>query len=243
MTYNLIQIRLIAWWLDTPHKVLGSIVILERLISLARKPADQTVNREDIILAAADVLQRNGYEATTMKDIAAQVNLTAASLYHHFRNKDSLLLAVLEDGLDHVIRQLEPVASAQLSNPDKLAQMIKLHVTNVTKHTAVGAAMVFEIRSLMSLKTASRKSENCNGLLERRDAFFARRDRFEKLFRDVIQAGVTSGEFRAVDAAIFTKAMLGAHNWVGVWYREGGRLNGYTIASMMAETFLTALQA
>jgi AcrR family transcriptional regulator len=44
---------------------------------VARKPADQSVSREDILLAAADVLQRNGYEATTMKDIAAAVNLTA----------------------------------------------------------------------------------------------------------------------------------------------------------------------
>lgn len=217
--------------------------VLERFISLARKPADQTVNREDIILAAAEVMQRNGYEATTMKDIAAQVNLTAASLYHHFRNKDSLLLAVLEGGLDHVIRQLEPIADAQLSNPEKLSQMIVLHVTNVTKHTAVGAAMVFEIRSLMSLRSTSRKSENDVDFLERRDAFFARRDRFEELFRKVIQDGVINGEFRAVDAAIFTKAMLGAHNWVGIWYREDGRLDGDTIAEMMAETFLTALQA
>ena len=225
------------------HWVLKNTAFLERLISLARKPADQTVNRKDIILAAADVLQRNGYEATTMKDIAARVNLTAASLYYHFRNKDSLLLAVLEDGLDHVIRQLEPVASAQLPNSEKLAQMIKLHVTNVTKHTAVGAAMVFEIRSLMSLRTPSRKAEDDKVLLERRDAFFVSRDRFEELFRNVVQAGVASGEFRAVDVGIFTKAMLGAHNWVGVWYREGGRLNGETIAGMMAETFLTALQA
>jgi AcrR family transcriptional regulator len=218
------------------------LFFIERLISLARKPADQTVNREDIILAAADVLQRNGYEATTMKDIAAKVNLTAASLYHHFRNKDSLLLAVLEEGLDHVIQQLDPVASAQISNTEKLAQMIKLHVTNVTKHTAVGAAMVFEIRSLMSLRHSSHASEVDKDLYARRDAFFARRDYFEGLFWGVVKAGIDSGEFRNVDAGIFTKAMLGAHNWVGVWYKEDGRLDGDTIAGMMVETFLTALQ-
>jgi hypothetical protein len=36
--------------------------------------------------------------------------------------------------------------------------------------------------------------------------------------------------------------MLGAHNWVGVWYREGGRLNGSEIADHMADTFLLSLQ-
>ena len=90
---------------------------------MARKPADQSVSREDILLAAADVLQRNGYESTTMKDIAAAVNLTAASLYHHFRNKDALLLAVLEAGLDQVLSQIEPIAHSELSSADKLRQI------------------------------------------------------------------------------------------------------------------------
>ena len=47
---------------------------------MARKPANQSVNRDAIIAAAADVLHKHGYETTTMKDIAAAVNLTAASL-------------------------------------------------------------------------------------------------------------------------------------------------------------------
>ena len=67
------------------------------------------MNREDILWAAAEVLHRKGYDATTMKDIAAQVNLTAASLYHHFENKDFLLLNVLELGLDLTIAKLERV--------------------------------------------------------------------------------------------------------------------------------------
>ena len=76
---------------------------------MARKPADQSVDREDILWAAADVLRRKGYDATTMKDIAAQVNLTAASLYHHFKNKDFLLLSVLELGLDLSTERLERI--------------------------------------------------------------------------------------------------------------------------------------
>ncbi|MBZ0275449.1 MAG: TetR/AcrR family transcriptional regulator, partial [Anaerolineae bacterium] len=58
------------------------MIFYGRILPVARKPADQSVSREDIIVAAADVLRRSGYEATTMKDIAAEVNLTAASLYH-----------------------------------------------------------------------------------------------------------------------------------------------------------------
>jgi AcrR family transcriptional regulator len=213
---------------------------------LARKPADQSVNREDIIIAAADALHRNGYEATTMKDIAAEVNLTAASLYHHFRNKDALLLAVLEEGLNHVIGLIEPVIDAQKSNAEKLAEMIRLHVVNVTRNTTVGAAMVFEIRSLMNSKAPRNGDKPTNmvyeDFMQRRDNFFARRDYFEKLFREVVKSGIRDGEFREVDAAIYAKTMLGAHNWVAVWYKESGRLSGEVVADMMADTFLAGLK-
>lgn len=215
---------------------------------MARKPADQSVSREDIILAAADVLAHNGYEATTMKDIAAQVNLTAASLYHHFRNKDALLLAVLERGLDYVTDLLEPVVRSNKTYTEKLTDMIQLHVASVTRNTSVGVAMIFEIRSLMTLKTPARNGspfdpEAHDEFIKRREAFFARRDYFEALFQQVIQGGIEAGEFRPVDVGIFVKTMLGANNWVAVWYREGGRLDGDTIAAMIAENALRGVKA
>jgi TetR/AcrR family transcriptional regulator, cholesterol catabolism regulator len=206
---------------------------------LARKPADQSVNQEDILIAAADVLQRNGYEATTMKDIAAEVNLTAASLYHHFKNKDALLLAVLEAGLELVISRLEPIVRSDKAYDQQLREMIGIHVVSLTENTAVGAAMVFEIRSLMAVNGAGKEDDD---YIARRNTFFARRDYFENLYRKVIQKGVNQGVFRAVDVPIFTKTLLGAHNWVSVWYKPNGRLSGQEIADMMADTFLQSLK-
>ncbi|QPC81973.1 TetR family transcriptional regulator [Phototrophicus methaneseepsis] len=214
---------------------------------MARKPADQSVSRREIIIAAADVLRENGYDATTMKDIAARVNLTAASLYHHFKSKDFLLLAVLEVGLDIAIEEIEPIARDNtITNTAKLRQMIQSHITGVTSNTAFGAAMVFEIKSLMSAGFGPRGSstneqESIDEFIARRDAFFSRRDEFEKLFRSVIESGIAAGEFRQVDAAIVAKAMLGAHNWVGVWFKPDGRLSGQQVADIMSDTFLVSL--
>lgn len=214
---------------------------------MARKPADQSVSREDILLAAADVLQRNGYEATTMKDIAAAVNLTAASLYHHFRNKDALLLAVLEAGLETVLSQIEPIVYSSLTSTEKLRQMIYAHVTGLTQNTAIGASMVFEIRSLMGAKepptsASAADHQAYQDFVERRATFFARRDQFENLFRVVVREGIENHSFYPVDVGIFTKTMLGAHNWVGVWYKPEGRLSGEQIAELIAQTLLRSLK-
>ena len=208
---------------------------------MARKPADQTVDREDILWAAAEVLHRNGYEATTMKDIAAQVNLTAASLYHHFKNKDFLLLNVLEVGIDYTIAKLEAVAAADQSNAEKLAGMIRSHVVSVTGNVAVGAAMVFEIRAVLNVSGKNGDDKFMREFGARRNQFFVRRDYFESLFRGVIETGIAAGEFRQVDADIVTKAILGAHNWVAVWFRAGGRLSGEEVADVLVDTWLAAL--
>ena len=211
---------------------------------MARKPADQSVDSEDILWAAAEVLHRKGYEATTMKDIAAQVNLTAASLYHHFKNKDFLLLNVLEVGLELTIEKLDAISASDLNCAEKLAEMIRSHVVSVTGNVAVGAAMVFEIRALLNVSVSAKNGDDSfrDDFVKRRNRFFARRDYFESLFRSTVRAGITAGEFRQVDAAIVTRAMLGAHNWVGVWFREGGRLTGEEVADVMVDTWLAALR-
>jgi TetR/AcrR family transcriptional regulator, cholesterol catabolism regulator len=214
---------------------------------VARKPADQSVNREDILQAAAEVLRRNGYESTTMKDIAAQVNLTAASLYHHFTNKDSLLLAVLEGGLEHAIELIEPVVQSKRSSDDKLREMVRYHVTSLTENTAVGAALVFEMRPLMAFKTPPRNGnhfdqEAVDDFVQRRERFFQRRDYFEEMFRCVVRDGIEAGDFHPVNVPIFVKTMLGAHNWVGVWFKDTGALTGEQIADLMADTFLRSLR-
>lgn len=200
---------------------------------MARKPADQTVQREDILLAAAAVFQERGYQGATMADIAQRVNLTAGSLYHHFpAGKRDLLLAVLNAGLDIVLAQVDEVMAQELSPADTLRKLIEIHVVGVTSHRAIGAAMVFEIHTALDL------SEDAAG----RDAFLQRRDEFEDCYRRVIEKGMAAKDFRAVDVDMFTKALLGADNWVSVWYKPSGRLSGQQIAASIADTFLAALR-
>lgn len=197
---------------------------------MARKPAEQTVNREAILLAAAKVFHEKGYHRAKMEDIARVVDLTAGSLYHHFpQGKQEILLAVLNFGLDKISAEVQAVLDSPQTCSKKLRAAVRLHVTGITDNVSIGAAMVFEIRTMLDIP-------------EVREAYIMRRDRFEKLFRQLIQEGITKGEFKPVDVKLFVRMILGAHNWVGVWYRSGGALTGQQIADQMADWFLAALK-
>ncbi len=197
---------------------------------MPRKPADQAVHRHDILLAAANVFRRQSYHDAKMADIAAEVALTAGSLYHHFPGgKQQILHEVLTDGLEMVTREVRAIVENTTLDPaEKFRKAIYAHIVALTENVAVAAALVFETRTILEDK-ASRAS------------YLKHRDQFEHLYHIAITEGITAGVFRQVDVPIFTKAMLGSHNWVGVWYRKDGRLSGEEIALEMADIFLNAL--
>lgn len=67
---------------------------------VTRKPrgpyAKGTAKREEILERAVEAFGRTGYHATSMREIAAACNLSQAGLLHHFPNKESLLLAIVD---------------------------------------------------------------------------------------------------------------------------------------------------
>lgn len=198
---------------------------------MPRRPADQTVNRDDILNAAAHVFCERGYHGATMQDISAAVGLTAGSLYHHFKGgKEAILVAVLEAGLEQVTGELNAIAASTLAPDEKLRRALRAHVLSVTRNVAVAALMIFEMRTTLSLPEVPAQ-------------YLGKRDQFEGLYRQMIQEGIDGGVFRAVDVGIFTRTLLGASNWVSVWYRPEGRLTGGEIADQIAEIFLNALRA
>ncbi|MBI5959625.1 MAG: TetR/AcrR family transcriptional regulator [Chloroflexi bacterium] len=195
---------------------------------MARKPAEQTVHPDEIIRAAAVVFHRQGYHGATMADIAAEVKLTAGSLYHHFPGKEDLLLAVLDRGLAQITHDVRAVVESSDPSPAKLRQIVHIHIHSELEDSIIAAAVIFESRVLL----------NVPGV---RDRYVSQRDTLENLYRRVIDVGIASGDFRAVDVGIFVKTLFGALNWVSVWYRQDGRLTEAEIADEITDTFLAAL--
>jgi AcrR family transcriptional regulator len=196
---------------------------------MARKPAEQTVHPDAIISAAAMVFHRQGYHGATMADIAAEVDLTAGSLYHHFPSKQDLLMAVLDRGLGLITDAVRVVVESDAAPAEKLRRIAQAHIRAEIENANIAAAVIFEGRALLAVPGV-------------RDRVVERRDTLEALYRRVVESGIAAGDFRAVDVGIFVKTLFGALNWVSLWYREGGRLTGDEVAAEIADTFLAALR-
>ena len=66
------------------------------MTSSSRRQREIERTRVEILEGAARAILRHGYAATTMQDIAAEADYTAASLYTYFKNKDDIVHAFEE---------------------------------------------------------------------------------------------------------------------------------------------------
>jgi AcrR family transcriptional regulator len=185
-----------------------------------------TMQRDEIILSAAQIFREKGFHATSMQDIADSVQLQKASLYHHINSKQEILLEVLDRALDVLIEDIEPIVESDMGSVNKLKLAMARYIERVTSSADLAAVLLLEHRSLEP---------------QLRARHIARRDRFEELWRGIVREGVERGEFRPMDLSIVTFALLGVQNWLITWYREGGRMSGSELADQFADIFLHGL--
>ncbi len=185
------------------------------------------VTREDILAVAAQIFRRKGFHATSMQDIARAVHLQKASLYHHVSSKQEILLALLDRALDLLIASMHEVVSQPLSPAEKLRRAIEAYTATLAEHRDLAAVLLLEFRFLDP---------------ELKARHIRRRDEFERLWREVVNEGVTQGDFRVEDVALAVRAVLGMVNWLVMWYRPDGPLSIEVIAHQFAELALEGLR-
>jgi TetR/AcrR family transcriptional regulator, cholesterol catabolism regulator len=175
------------------------------------KAAEPTIGaRRQILDAAARLLKRRGYEATTTRAIAEAVGIKGGSIYHHFPSKDAIVGEVVNEGV-RVVYAAVAAALAELparAPPRRrLETAIKAHLLASLEHSDYTSA---SIRTFSFLPDGVRK--DCR--TERR--------RYEKLWYDLV---AELYEAELIDAKISRDSvrllLLGALNWAGEWYRPG----------------------
>lgn len=66
---------------------------------------DDGNRRRALIRGAARLFRRKGFDATSTRDIAAAAGMQSGSPFYHFKSKQALLFAVMEEGMRHAIER------------------------------------------------------------------------------------------------------------------------------------------
>jgi TetR/AcrR family transcriptional regulator, cholesterol catabolism regulator len=187
----------------------------------APEALDEGNRRQKLLRVAARLFRRDGFAATTTRDIAAAAGMRSGSPFYHFESKAALLYAVVEQGmraaLQRQARSLE--AAAQAAPEAVLRKLIRTHYDILLgPGSDFIPVMLYEWRSLESAQRAA----------------IARLQRdYESAWADTMAALHLSGAIRA-DARVARLMVLGALNWSVQWYKQarGATLDELTEIAM-----------
>ena len=181
-------------------------------------------NRRLALLAtAAQLFRRKGFAATTTRDIAAAAGMQSGSPFYHFKSKDALLYAVMEEGMRSALARL--VAATQEPGYPALAAGAQLRVlVNVHFDVLLGPGSDFVPVMLYEARSLPPRQHKALGQLIAE---------YETLWLPVLEALHASGELRA-PVRLARLLILGALNWSVQWFdaKKGASLHELADAAM-----------
>jgi len=190
--------------------------------------------RQEILRTAARLFQQQGYDATSMNDVAAALKLSKGGLYHHFQSKDEILFHIMshamqitEERVINVVRRIDgaSVAGARVDvTEERLRTLIRLHIQVViSPEDREITVMLHENHPLppaLRRKINGRKKDYLHFV--------------EHVIADVQRKHNSQSQVTPRAAAL---ALVGMINWIYQWYKPGGPLSGEEIARQYSEIF------
>jgi TetR/AcrR family transcriptional regulator, cholesterol catabolism regulator len=190
-------------------------------------PPDTPHPRTAILEAAMRLFSKHGFPGTTMRDIANAVEMLPGSLYAHIDGKETLLVELVESGIEKFLSIEQLLPPPTTSAEGRLRVAIKAHVALAAENPE-RALVVFHQWRFLSEQNLPRAKD--------------KRRRYQKIFEKIMEDGIKSGDFDpGIDARIAVFTILGALNWTPEWYSPHGPAGADEIGEKLADYLLRGL--
>lgn len=182
-------------------------------------------DREQVVRIAVQLFNEQGYDATSVADLAARLGLTKSALYHHVASKEAILQSALDDALGGLEGALAEALAMQDAAIDRLRHVVRGAVRVLTERLP-------EVTLLLRVRGNSDAERSA---LARRRAFD---QRVTAIVRDAQREGALADD---IDAAVATRLVFGMVNSLTEWYRPGGAVDPDRLADDVLRVALDGL--
>ena len=180
-------------------------------------------DQQAVLRCAVDLFNRQGYDATSMSDLAAELGLSKSALYHHVPSKGALLQQALDEALDALEHALdEAEARDGVSAYDRLRAAVRSSVTVLVDHLPAVTLL---------LRVRGNGPAEAEALRRRR----AVDDRLARLVARAVAEGTVRGD---LPPDVTGRLLFGTVNSLAEWVRTDGRYDAEALAdAVTAMTF------
>jgi AcrR family transcriptional regulator len=182
--------------------------------------------RENILAAAVQLFAAYGYHAAPLRDIARIAGIQAASIYHHYPNKQSLLVEIMETYMQRLVSSMEQIVHTHDDPLQRLYSTIANHIRLHTSYKDEFFIIDTEIRALED---------------ENRAYIISLRKKYEILLQELLQDGMECGTFRHSDVKVSSYAIIAMCTEVATWFRADGRLTVQQVIDIYSQMITAGL--
>ena len=190
-------------------------------------PNSSNNRKQEILNISAKQFREKGFAAASMRDLASDLGMEAASLYYHISSKDELLETICFSMSEKFITAIKEVNDIYFNAEEKLRMAIKLHVQLITENLDQSVVFLNEWRHLKE---------------PHKSKYISLRDEYENEFKSIIVQGKEEDIFDDVDLEFANLIILSAVNWIYQWYNPKGKMTSVEIATKISEIILGGLR-
>lgn len=184
--------------------------------------------RERVLASALELFIENGYDATSLQQIADRSGLLKGSLYYYWRTKEDLLYAVVERVHQSTQEMLDEISAEGRSPCEQIESILRLCAAGAVRDRKLLVVFYREMNRIPE---------------QRRSAIVALRDRQDAILRDLIVAGQERGAIeRSLDPKITSMSLSLLANSPYTWYRPDGPLPLETIIDQVVGLAMNSLR-
>lgn len=167
-------------------------------------------------MVSAKLFKDKGYRATSLDDIAKQIDFSKPAIYYYFNSKHDILYEICETGVNHLINYTREVEKSNLGVVDKITRIVSYHIKMFSDFREMAGVYLSEESELPDDKKNYLRS------LSRE---------YESSLRGLFKQGIEEGIFRSLNVNVVVRAVSGMCNWLSYWYRHDGSFDINDIAS------------
>ncbi|HEV2357309.1 MAG TPA: TetR/AcrR family transcriptional regulator [bacterium] len=175
--------------------------------------------RETILETAASLFASQGYERTTIRDVAHGAGMSVAGLYYYVRGKEELLFHICERSFSMVLDALTQELARTPDPRARVRALIRNHLDHFLRHVSEMKVLTRELDALQGAHAAQ---------------IYALRHRYYTICRKV----VSDVAIDTVPLRLATMGLFGMLNWIHMWYRPDVDGDADALADGMARIFL-----
>lgn len=190
------------------------------------KPAKNGTRKDVIIRKASALFRTKGFTATSMRDLAISVGVEAPSLYNHIGSKSELLQDICFKIADEFTSQLEKTEGKNVSVLVKLDEIIRFHIHMMLEEFDEVFVANHEWKYLKEPQLAN---------------FLNQRRSYEKRLVTLVEAGISSNEFKISNPYVTVLTILSALRGLEFWLRHKKKFSPKELENEMVDHLLKGM--